>query len=125
KDPDYENRNGITRYLICRVERCGFKSVGSLTNHLRSQHAQEPQQYRRHHNLPPIMAKDALSNKSEALADRTDRKALPDDWRKKPENFRSTGRITRKPTNNMRNEHMRDASDKTRTLRTQYSKQGM
>lgn len=63
-DPDYEEHNGIKKYVICREPRCGFKSVESLTKHLRSQHGKTVVQYRREHKLPRITAQDAASDQA-------------------------------------------------------------
>jgi hypothetical protein len=62
EDPEYEGHSHITKYVICRELRCGFKSVGvgGLTKHLANEHKKKRVVYLREHNMPAIMSGDAL-----------------------------------------------------------------
>jgi len=64
-DPKYEEHNGITGYVICRVPRCGFKSNGHIRVHLRSQHDKEVVEYRQEHKWPEIISMNAREQAKE------------------------------------------------------------
>ena len=65
-DRKYEVHNGMPRYVICRILRCGFKSVGRLDKHLESQHGvKDVDAYRLEHNWAPIHSRDYLTERAE------------------------------------------------------------
>lgn len=90
-DPEYEDHKDIKGYVICRVERCGFKSR-RLNNHIYA-HGMKVIEYRREYRWPPVMAREvrdeaaerARQNKlAKAQAEQMPSTHLPDDWKTKP-----------------------------------------
>jgi hypothetical protein len=66
KDGKYEDRNDITKYVICRVPRCGLRAR-SLTKHLRNAHeisGEAVKGYRREHDWAPIHCQEVRAGSS-------------------------------------------------------------
>jgi hypothetical protein len=83
-DPKYDCD---LRYVICRVPRCGFKSVARLTKHFSQVHDMNPEQmedHRREYGWYSIMTKDYKAAKAEQNRERiTELKQKawrPSDW---------------------------------------------
>ena len=74
-DPEYEPPD--SKYVICREERCGFKSRGRLTKHLANEHGihgkKAVEAWRRKHNWAPIFSQDYLAKRAEDLKKRNER----------------------------------------------------
>jgi hypothetical protein len=56
-DPDYEHRNGIAEFVICRVPRCGFKCSHGLRVHLQQADKLSVKNYSRMYSGAPTSAK--------------------------------------------------------------------
>jgi hypothetical protein len=86
----YEDDHGITQYVICRMERCGFKSIARLDKHLRNAHDMDTKEYRREHHWP-IMTGDEHIRKAKLARERmgelkdAEAKLARQKSRKKPE----------------------------------------
>ncbi|MCU1271011.1 MAG: hypothetical protein JWN74_2305 [Acidobacteriaceae bacterium] len=91
KNPRYEEDNGITQYVICRVERCGFKSICRLAKHLDNAHGMSTKEYRRDRSWP-IMTAEELDNKAKfgrsLYANRKRLAWRPDNWGDQPASWR-------------------------------------
>ena len=66
-DPKYEKHRDIAGYVICRIPRCGFKSVGRLRWHLEKVHEMRTQEeidaYRREYHWPRITSETSPSGR--------------------------------------------------------------
>jgi hypothetical protein len=67
-DPEYEEKESIREYVICREERCGLKAA-SLCSHIPRAHDKSAKVYRREHDWPAVTCAAALEDR------RNDRRA--------------------------------------------------
>jgi transposase-like protein/predicted transcriptional regulator len=125
-DPEYEDKPGMERYVICREDRCGFKSASPLNKHVWNVHGMKIGPYRRKHNWPNVIPRALRKRKAErareAQTDLKRRAWRPQDWAGKPIEWRIIGTELLSCDGYMSNEDLGQRLDKSRILICPYGK---
>jgi len=131
QDPDWEEHNGITDFVVCRL--CGLKSKTDLFQHLK-RHGCAPAVYRERfpktqqmplamkHGYRRTYAKERGAVQRDQIAEAKRLKALrPTDWFEKPIEYRIIGDLLISREGHMGNRELAERLDASRILKCPYA----